>query len=113
MTTFKMNSDISWKITTIFCLSALFMMLPEISMASDDAIGCTLHKITHRLQGKIGRGIATIAVVFLGIGLFLGKLSWGLAVAIGIGIGGIFGADQIVTWLGGADDSAALTNCTL
>jgi type IV secretory pathway VirB2 component (pilin) len=100
-----MNADLSWKITTIFCLSAMAMMVPELTMASSDAIGKTMCKIIARLQGKIGRGIATIAVVFLGIGLFLGKLSWGLAVAIGIGIGGIFGSSTIVSWLGKDENS--------
>jgi type IV secretory pathway VirB2 component (pilin) len=109
--TLTINTDLSWRITTIFCLSAMFLMVPELSMASDDQIGRTLCRIQERLRGKIGRGIATIAVVFLGIGLFLGKLSWGLAVAIGIGIGGIFGANQIVSWLGngeGADGEKCL-----
>jgi type IV secretory pathway VirB2 component (pilin) len=104
-----LNADLSWKITTIFCLSAMFLMVPELSMASEDRIGNTLCKVVERLKGKIGRGIATIAVVFLGIGLFLGKLSWGLAVAIGIGIGGIFGANQIVAWLGSGDATCATT----
>ena len=83
------------------------MALPELSFACApcdvDPIGDTLCNIVEKLQGRIGKGIATIAVIFLGIGLFLGKLSWGLAIAIGIGIGGIFGAGQIVSWMGSSN----------
>ena len=102
------NKDLSWKITSIFCLSALAMMLPELSLATtEDPIGDTLCNIVTKLQGRIGKGIATIAVIFLGIGLFLGKLSWGLAIAIGIGIGGIFGAGQLVNWMGSSGYTAS------
>lgn len=96
-----------WKLCGVFCLAALISAAPELSFASttdssSDVIGCTLNRIVKRVTGRIGKGIATLAVIFLGIGLFFGKLSWGLAIAIAIGIGGIFGASQIVDWLGGS-----------
>ena len=69
--------------------------------ASSDGISPVLGKITCALKGSWGKAIATVAVVVLGIGLFLGKLSWGLAVATAIGIGLIFSAGTVVTWLGG------------
>ena len=50
---------------------------------------------------------ATIAVVVLGIGLFLGKLSWGLAMATAVGIGMIFSAGTIVNWLGGGTQTCS------
>lgn len=113
ITTIKLNADTSWKITNVFCLSALALMLPEMAMATttvaDDVIGNTLCNVVEALQGRVGKGIATIAVVFLGIGLFLGKLSWGLAVAIGLGIGGIFGSSKIVEWMAG--DNAGSASC--
>ena len=109
--TITINKDTSWKIASIFGLSAMAMMLPELSLADTDPIGDTLCNIVTKLQGRIGKGIATIAVIFLGIGLFLGKLSWGLAIAIGIGIGGIFGASQIVNWMGSSGYQATTSAC--
>jgi type IV secretory pathway VirB2 component (pilin) len=53
------------------------------------------------LTGKGGKAIATIGLVALGIGLFLGKLSWGLAIATGIGIMLIFGSGQVINWIVG------------
>ena len=50
-------------------------------------------------------GIATpIAVIFvmaLGIGAMVGRVSWGWPVAALVGIGVLFGAPQIVTWVRG------------
>jgi len=73
----------------------------KIASGSAGGIAGTMCKITNALTGPIGKGIATIAVVVLGIGLFLGKLSWGLAMATAVGIGMIFSAGSIVNWLGG------------
>ena len=57
------------------------------------------------VQGGVGRTIAAFAVIFIGISLFLGKVSWGVAIATVLGIGAIFGATTIVEGLG-ADQSS-------
>ncbi len=72
---------------------------PPQNSGSSEPIGETLCLISKSLQGPIGKSVATIAVVVLGIGLFLGKLSWPLAVATAIGIGLIFGASEMVSWI--------------
>lgn len=72
---------------------------PSSNGQNSDAIANTLCIITQALQGDIGKAIATIAIVVLGVGLFLGKISWPLAVATAIGIGMIFGAAELVQWL--------------
>lgn len=100
----KLDSETCWKLSVVACLSGMFLMVPELAIADDEdggAIADALCRISNALTGKIGRGIATIGVVMLGIGLFLGKLSWGLAVAVGIGIAGIFGATSIINWMDG------------
>lgn len=104
----KIDSELCWKMCIIFCLAAVAMMLPDISMAasSDDPISEAVCTIVSKLTGPVGRAVATVAVVFVGIGLFLGKMSWGLAIAVGIGIGAIFGAAQIVQIVGGDSDVA-------
>ena len=68
-------------------------------------VGGMLCTIVQAITGKIGRAIATIAVVFLGIGAFFGKVTWGLAVAVSIGIFAIFGAATIVNAFGGSGSS--------
>lgn len=79
--------------------------------AQDDfgGIGAKLCRVVRAVTGNVGRAIATFAVIFLGIGAFFGKVTWGLAVAIGMGIFAIFGAAKIV---GNFQDTAqASTGC--
>lgn len=57
------------------------------------------------LSGPVARGIAAFGIIFLGFSLFFGKISWGVALAIGIGIGAIFGANEIVQLLGYSVDN--------
>lgn len=106
----KLDSESCWKLSMLFCLSTMFLMMPEMASASateGGAVADALCRVSNALTGKIGRGIATIGVVMLGIGLFLGKLSWGLAVAVGIGIAGIFGATTIVNWMAGTNNTSS------
>jgi type IV secretory pathway VirB2 component (pilin) len=74
----------------------------------NDAVGGVLTKVSCSLTGTWGKAIATIAIVALGIGLFLGKLSWGLAISTAVGVGMIFGAAQITQWLGGTSAIACV-----
>lgn len=60
------------------------------------------------LSGGIARGIATIAIFAVGVGLFLGKLNWGIAAATAPGVGIIFSAPKLVAFLSGSD---ANSNC--
>jgi type IV secretion system protein VirB2 len=113
---FKSNIDlnkISLRIFIVFLLSAFAAILPLEAMADvgtdTDAISQVLCAIVTKLTGPMGRGISTIAIVVLGIGLFLGKLSWPVAIATAIGIGLIFGAAQIVVWLGTATATTGVT----
>jgi type IV secretion system protein VirB2 len=87
-----------------FMLTMFVITMPDLSYAvgtadSSGSIASTLCSIVSSLTGVWGKAIATIAIIVLGIGLFLGKLSWGIAIATAIGIGMIFGAGTIVTWL--------------
>lgn len=84
--------------------ASVLMLLPEKAMAQDNAITEALCTIIEQLSGPVGRGIAVVAVIFLGFSLFLGKITWGLAIALAIGIAAIFGAGEIVELLGGGGD---------
>jgi len=87
---------------SVLCIIAFIMIACDAWAAPSNnptAITTVLCNVVTTLQGPVGKGIATIALVVLGIGLFIGKLSWPVALATAVGIGIIFGAPQLVTWL--------------
>jgi type IV secretory pathway VirB2 component (pilin) len=65
------------------------------------ALADTLCKVVKMVTGGIGGAIATLAIIVIGIGALMGKVSWGMAIIVGLGVGIVFGADQLVTMLGG------------
>lgn len=101
---------------TAVAFTLLFMsviaMLPSLSLAAatgtntgdmatnQGTIAGTICQVIGELRGPIARGLAAIAIIFLGFSLFLGKISWGIALALAIGIGAVFGAPEIVKLLG-------------
>lgn len=94
----------TYAVPVLFMLAAAVLVLtPEFSYAN--AIANTVCTIVHQLAGPVGRAIAAVAVIFLGFSLFMGKVTWGLALALGIGIAAIFGAPEIVSLLGGGSDA--------
>jgi type IV secretory pathway VirB2 component (pilin) len=112
---FKINLSVSWQICLVFILAASFILVPDFASAAsnsaaNDPIGSILCKVVNMLTGTAGKAIAMIAVVVLGIGLFLGKLSWALALATAIGIGLIFSAGNIVGWIQGSTAGGAAGN---
>ena len=54
-------------------------------------------------NGPIGKTFALFAIVALGVGFFLGKVSWGTAIAIALGVGALFGAPAIVKVITGGE----------
>ena len=89
--------------------ATLFLAL-SLLMASE-ALAQTPHYVTPMGQvlcriagwiiyGNLGRGLATLAVIVVGVGAVLGKTSWGLAITVGVGISVIFGAGDISALLG-------------
>ena len=52
-------------------------------------------------SGKVGPAVASIAVIGLGVGASLGKVSWTSAVVVAVGIAVIFGYPTIVSDLSG------------
>jgi type IV secretory pathway VirB2 component (pilin) len=47
----------------------------------------------------IGRGLASLAIIAIGVSALLGKASWGQAMSIGVGIGVVFGSLNLATYL--------------
>ena len=77
------------------------MLVPSDAFATETntTIGETLCKVAGWFTGQIGQGIATIAIVIIGIGALMGKVSWGMAIIVGLGVAVVFGAPAIVTEL--------------
>lgn len=97
-----LNNSSSTNFMLAFALAAFAMTLPLEGIAAAASTTASIFEgvvcnIVRELQGPIARAIAAFGIIFLGFSLFLGKISWGVALAIGIGIGAILGAGQIVS----------------
>lgn len=73
-------------------MPASLLLLPAPAYAQ---IGDLLCDVWWMLQGDLGRGLATLAVAALGIGAMLGKVSWGMAIMVAVGVAVLFGANDI------------------
>ncbi|PIR32842.1 MAG: hypothetical protein COV36_03430 [Alphaproteobacteria bacterium CG11_big_fil_rev_8_21_14_0_20_44_7] len=59
-------------------------------------IAAALCEIAGWFTGGVGQAVASLAVIFLGIAAFFGKVTWGLAIMFAAGIFAIFGSSDIV-----------------
>lgn len=103
----------SQQVTTLaWCLLALYAaaLVPADALAyypgsgtgsGGGTIGDLLCRVAGWFTGRVGQGIATLAIIVIGIGALMGKVSWGMAIIVGIGVAVIFGAPIIVDELGG------------
>lgn len=80
------------------CLFAAYavMLMPSGAYAGT-TIGDVLCGVADWFTGPVGQGIATLAILVIGIGALMGKVSWGMAIIVGIGVAVIFGAPAIVS----------------
>lgn len=74
------------------------MLMPEFASAQNP-IGDTLCNVVDWFTGPVGGGIATLAIIIIGIGALMGKVSWGMAIIVGLGVAIIFGADTLISEL--------------
>ena len=65
------------------------------------------------LTGALGKAIATLAIIIIGIGALMGKVSWGMAIIVAIGVAVVFGAGQIVQLLAGGAGATATCGTSL
>lgn len=95
------TSGSGWQLCLMFVLAAAVFMLPDLAFAAPgDTIGNILCKVVDWFSGPVGKGIATLAIIIIGVGALMGKVSWGMAIIVGIGVAVIFGAPAIVNELG-------------
>ena len=106
----EINADLAWRLLLLFAAMCAIMAASDAAFANttgadDDVVGQTLCRLVENLSGGIARGIATIAIFSVGVGLFLGKLNWGIAAATAAGVGIIFSAPKLVAFLSGDADN--------
>lgn len=109
----EIDSDLIWRLMLVLCAAALIFSACDSAFASgtdNDIVGATLCRLVSNLTGRIAKSIATIAIFAVGVGLFLGKLNWGIAAATAAGVGIIFGAEKLVSFLAGTEVGAS-ANC--
>lgn len=77
----------------VFLFAAALCLFP-VSSAFAQSIGWTLCRIYSYSLGSsyIARGIATVGVAALALAAMFGKATWGMAITVGVGISGLFGA---------------------
>ena len=105
----ELNRDLVWRLfMVLFAISIIVVSCDAAFASNNDVVGDTLCRLVSNLSGGIARGIATIAIFAVGVGLFLGKLNWGIAAATAAGVGIIFSAPKLVAFLSGSDSNS---NC--
>lgn len=97
-----------WHLLVLVAAGVGYSLLPDMAHANGGSIGGNSNAIQQvmcnvviALTGTTGKAIATVAVIAVGVGALLGKISWGMALIVALGIALVFGASSIVTELGG------------
>jgi len=84
---------------------SIFFTLPTHNASAatnaDNKIVTILCNATGVITGGTGKAIAILIIVSLAISLFLGKVSWGMAIAVAVGMGILFGAEDMVGLISG------------
>lgn len=84
----------------IFMFAALCTYVLLIQPALATPMGAVICKVAGFIyNGNLGRGLATMAIIIVGIGATLGKVSWGLAITVAVGISVIFNANTLAATL--------------
>ena len=115
MKTQRKELTTAWQISLLTLFVAMFIMLPDMAFAANNDYKSSGETVLSNLfcnviswfTGATGKGIATIAIIVIGVGALMGKVSWGMAIIVGIGVALIFGAAGLVNNIAGdqADDN--------
>jgi type IV secretion system protein VirB2 len=96
-----MSSDLnlSWRTCILIMLTSIVLTTPDWALATSTSglpmedVFCTA---TLWITGPVGRAIAMICMGIVGIGAILGKITWGVAMLIGVNVATVFGAANVV-----------------
>jgi type IV secretion system protein VirB2 len=107
MKTQTKDLSLAWQICLMVMLTTVIVSMPDFAFASSNTpMGNVLCTVVNWFTGNTGKGLATIAITIIGIGALLGKVSWGMAIIVGIGVAIVFGAAGIVNAM-----NAGATTC--
>jgi type IV secretion system protein VirB2 len=116
MKTQTKDLSIAWQSCLMVMLAAVIAMMPDFAYAQivsrNTPMGNVLCTVVGWFTGNTGKGLATIAITVIGIGALLGKVSWGMAIIVGVGVAIVFGAAGIVDSMGGGVNNASTGGCT-
>jgi type IV secretory pathway VirB2 component (pilin) len=86
-----------WIVEAAAFVCAVIALWPSEALAQvNTPMGAVLCSVVAMIYGNLGRGLATLAIIVVGIGATLGKTSWAMATTVGVGIAVIFNAHLIV-----------------
>ena len=78
----ELNAELAWRLVLLSSAICIIITSADAAFAAaapaaadNDVVGQTLCRLVANLSGGIARGIATIAIFSVGVGLFLGKLN--------------------------------------
>lgn len=89
---------------TLFSVAPTQQANATLTAAQGGQITEILCRASNFISGNTGRAIAVLVVISLAIALFLGKVSWGMAIAVAVGMGILFGAPGLVGAISGSSD---------
>jgi type IV secretion system protein VirB2 len=103
--------DMCWHLLVLVAVCVGASVFSHAAMASpggdSNAIEQVFCNVVLIFTGTTGKAIATVAVIAVGIGALLGKISWGMALIVALGVALVFGAASIVLVLGGTGNSCS------
>lgn len=99
-----------WAFSLSMALALAVVMMPELVLAGvgETTVANVLCRVVNWFTGSVGKGIATLAIIIIGVGALMGKVSWGMAIIVGLGVAVIFGAASIVEELGDTGSSCSV-----
>ena len=80
-------------LTPIFIFDGAFAVDADVDPTGIITIFCN---VIDQITNGVGKVIAILILISMAIGLFLGKITWGLAIAVMVGMGMLFGASGVV-----------------
>jgi type IV secretory pathway VirB2 component (pilin) len=94
--------DTAWQVFLLFAITAGTMMIPmeALAGATANAVEIALCNVVSYMTSTTGKAIATLAIIIVGLGALMGKVSWGMALIVALGVALVFGAATIVDSLG-------------
>lgn len=106
--TISNQRDTAWSAFLALALFVAVMLVPEMALAGatgESPLESVLCRLVNWLTGPTGRALATLAIIIIGVGALMGKVSWGMAIIVAIGIAIVFGAPTLLQLLGGGTAS--------